>query len=88
MPIIDIILILDIVFLLLAGLLFLAGWFMGPVVARRLALPIKVLLVLALLSYIGTEMGIGHGDNLIWGIVLVVALVVIWYLTSRQKRSN
>jgi hypothetical protein len=87
MTLIEIILILDLLFLLLAGLLFVAGKLMGENVARRVSTPIKVLLVLALLSYIATEFGIDHGANLAWGLALVAATIVILYF-GRRKKSN
>lgn len=88
MVIIDIILILDLLLLTLAGLLFLASRLMAGKVTRRVSGLIKWLLAGALISYIGAEMFIGQGANLVWGILLVAAIAVILYFANRKKQAG
>jgi len=81
---IDVLLIVDIVLLALAGVLFLISRRLSDPAARRTSTAAKILIGLALLGYLAAEFGIGHGDNLFWGILMVLILVVAMMLINRH----
>lgn len=87
MAAIDIILTLDVIAVVLAGILLLIGWFAGPPLSERLAWPIKALMVLALLFYLGTELIIGEEFNILWGALFVILAAVVFYFLGRPKNQ-
>lgn len=87
MAAIDIILTLDVLAAVLAGILFLIGWFAGPPLSERLSGPVKVLLVLALLFYLGTELMIGEEFNIMWGALFVILAAAVFYFLGRPKNQ-
>ncbi|GAB4438819.1 MAG: hypothetical protein Kow0031_20690 [Anaerolineae bacterium] len=88
MDAIDIVLMLDIIAAVLAGILFLVGWWVGPPLSTRLSLPIKVLMVFALLFYLGTELIIGKEFNILWGALFVVLAAAAFYFLARPKNQS
>jgi hypothetical protein len=87
MAAIDVILTLDVIAALLAGILWLIGWFAGPPLSTRLAWPVKVLMVFALLFYLGTELIIGKEFNILWGALFVIVAAVVFYFLGRPKNQ-
>ena len=88
MTVYDIILIIDVLVFLLAGLLFLVSrLFPGPM-ASQLLLLAKILVGAALIVYIATEIVIGKGANLAWGLLLVVVFITIMYFVNRRNEDS
>jgi hypothetical protein len=85
MAAIDIVLMLDVIAAVLAGILLLVGWFAGPPLSKKLAWPIKTLMVLALLFYLGTELMIGEEFNIMWGALFVILAAAVFYFLARPK---
>ena len=88
MTVYDVILIIDVFVFILAGLLFLAGRFSGAAAANWLSLLAKILVAAALLIYIVTEIVIGKGANLAWGLLLIMVFVAIMYFVNRRNQGT
>ena len=84
----DIILIIDVFVFILAGLLFLVGRFSGAAMASWLLLLAKIMVAAALIIYIVTEMVIGKGANLAWGLLLIIVFVAIMYFINRRNQGT
>ncbi len=84
----DIIFVADVLLLVVAGILFLMGRMAGSPLAARLALPAKILLIMALATYLLTEIAIGKGGNLIRGLLLFAIGTAIYYLFFRKKQKG
>ena len=87
MTVYDIILIIDVFLFILAGLLFLVGRFSSARVASWLSLLAKILVAAALIIYILTEVVIGKGANLAWGLLLITVFVTIMYFVNRRNQG-
>ena len=87
MTVYDIILIIDVFLFILAGLLFLVGRFSSARVANWLSLLAKILVAAALIIYILTEVVIGKGANLAWGLLLITVFVTIMYFVNRRNQG-
>ena len=85
MSAVDIILILDVLAVILAAVLFLIGRVIGPPLSDRLALPVKALLVLGLVMYLGTELIIGKEFNIMWGALFIILAAAVFYFLGRPK---
>ena len=88
MTVYDFILIIDVLVFLLAGLLFLVGRLSGGLLASRLSLLAKIFVGAALIIYITTEIVIGKGANLAWGLLLVVVFIAIMYFVNRGNEDR
>ena len=88
MTVYDIILIIDVFVFILAGLLFLVVRFSGAVAANWLSLLAKILVAAALMIYIVTEIVIGKGGNLAWGLLLIIVFVAIMYFVNRRNQGT
>ena len=88
MTVYDIILIIDVLIFVLAGLLFLVGRFSGAPVASQLSALAKILVGAALIIYIATEIVIGKGANLAWGLLLITVFIAIMYFVNRRNRGT
>jgi hypothetical protein len=81
----DILMPIDIIALILAGILFAVGKWRGEATARRLETPIKGLLVLALVSFLVNEFIIGRLANQLWGLALIAVGTVAVFFFVRKK---
>ena len=88
MTVYDIILNIDVFVFILAGLLFLVSRVSGTALANWLSLLAKILVAAALIIYIVTEVVIGKGANLAWGLLLVVVFVSIMYFVNRRNQDT
>jgi hypothetical protein len=84
----DIILIIDVFVFILAGLLFLVSRFSGGAMANWLLLLAKIMVAAALITYVVTEMVIGKGANLAWGLLLIIVFVAVMYFVNRRNQDT
>jgi type III secretory pathway component EscR len=85
----NILLPIDIIALILAAILFAVGKMKGEAMTRRLATPIKVLLGVALVSFLVNEFLIGRFGNQLWGLgLIVVGAVAIFFFVRKTSGKN
>lgn len=88
MTIYDIILIIDVLVFILAGLLFLVSRVSDAPGASRFSVLSKILVGAALIIYIATEIVIGKGANLAWGLLLIIVFIAIMYFVNRRNQGT